>query len=60
MSRFLSGIHLNGWILSVTPIFLAAFVALLFFVYQKSRKGHYERMGALPFENGNEGAHVSK
>ncbi|MBT4760612.1 MAG: CcoQ/FixQ family Cbb3-type cytochrome c oxidase assembly chaperone [Bdellovibrionaceae bacterium] len=31
-------------------IFLVVFVGIVFFVLNKSRKGHYEKMAKLPFD----------
>lgn len=51
MSAFLAGTRMNVWILSTTPLFLAAFAALTVWVYRRSRSKHYEQMGELPLEN---------
>ena len=60
MSRMLMGLSLNSWILSITPLFLVAFSALVFWVYHRSRKSHYEQVGRLPLELMEEEANVTK
>ncbi len=55
MGRFLAGVNLNQWILMMTPLFLMGFVALLFWVYRRSGKTHYEKISHLPFDGDHHG-----
>lgn len=51
MSRFLQGVSLNSWILAITPLFFAAFCALVLWVYRRSGRAHYQRLSELPLES---------
>jgi hypothetical protein len=50
MSRMLLGMNLHVLILSITPIFFAAFLGLLFWVFQRGRASHYQTVSQLPLD----------
>lgn len=51
MSRMLLGLHLHVWILAITPLFFAAFTALVFWLFRKNSRDHYASLSKMPMDH---------